>query len=50
VRSSRALDRARSAIAPLEALQLEDAGAADFVEPGASEDFRPDVQEGECAA
>ncbi len=47
---ARALDRAQSAIAPLEALRLEDAGAADFVEPGASEDFRPDVQEGECAA
>ncbi len=47
---ARALDRARAAIAPLETLRLEDARSEDFVEPGASEDFRPDVGEGECAA
>jgi sulfite reductase beta subunit-like hemoprotein len=46
----RALDRAKAAIAPLEELRVEDAGAEDFVEPGATEDFRPDVQSGECAA
>ncbi|HET8539512.1 MAG TPA: nitrite/sulfite reductase [Anaeromyxobacter sp.] len=47
---ARALDRARAALAPLEALRVEDARPEDFVEPGTSEDFRPDVQEGECAA
>jgi sulfite reductase (NADPH) hemoprotein beta-component len=46
----RALERTKAALAPLEELRVEDAGAEDFVEPGASEDFRPDVQEGECAA
>ncbi len=46
----RALDRAKAAIAPLEELRLEDARAEDFVEPGATESFRPDAQEGECAA
>jgi sulfite reductase beta subunit-like hemoprotein len=47
---ARAFDRACAVIAPLETLRLEDARSEDFVEPGASEDFRPDVGEGECAA
>jgi sulfite reductase (NADPH) hemoprotein beta-component len=47
---ARALARAKVEIAPLEELRLEDAVAEDFVEPGATEDFRPDVQAGECAA
>ena len=47
---ARALDRARAELAPLEELRLEDAQAEDFVEPGTTELFRPDVQAGECAA
>jgi len=46
----RAFDRAKEVLAPFEDLRLEDAQAEDFVEPGSTEDFRPDVQEGECAA
>jgi sulfite reductase beta subunit-like hemoprotein len=46
----RALDRAKAVVAPFEQLRVEDARAEDFVEPGATEDFRPDVQAGECAA
>jgi sulfite reductase beta subunit-like hemoprotein len=46
----RALDRAKQAIAPLEALGDTEVGAEDLVEPGAPEPFRPDTQEGECAA
>jgi sulfite reductase (NADPH) hemoprotein beta-component len=46
----RALDRAKDVIAPLEELRLEDAQPEDFVEPGATEPFRPETQEGECAA
>ena len=47
---ARALDRAKQVVAPFESLRLEDAVAEDFVEPGATEDFRPDTQQGECAA
>jgi sulfite reductase (NADPH) hemoprotein beta-component len=47
---ARALDRAKAVLRPLEALELADARAEDFVEPGASEEFKPDVQPGECAA
>jgi sulfite reductase (NADPH) hemoprotein beta-component len=47
---ARALDRAKEVVAPFESFRLEDARPDDFVEPGATEDFRPDVQEGECAA
>jgi len=47
---ARALDRATEVIAPLEELRLEDAQPEDFVEPGATEPFRPDSQDGECAA
>jgi sulfite reductase (NADPH) hemoprotein beta-component len=47
---ARALHRARAVLAPLEALRAEDAQPEDFVEPGATEDFRPGVQAGECAA
>jgi sulfite reductase beta subunit-like hemoprotein len=47
---ARSLDRAKATIAPLEALTAEDAAPEDFIEPGASEDFSPDTQAGECAA
>lgn len=47
---ARAHARAKAALAPLEALGVEDARAEDFVEPGAAEEFRPAVQDGECAA
>ena len=47
---ARSVDRARAVLAPLEELRLEDARAEDFREPGATEDFRPVTQEGECAA
>ena len=47
---ARSLERAREVVAPFEGLRIEDAVAADFVEPGATEEFRPDAQEGECAA
>ena len=47
---SRALERAKAVVAPLEELRVEDAQPADFVEPGSTEDFRPDTLEGECAA
>jgi sulfite reductase (NADPH) hemoprotein beta-component len=46
----RSLARAKQALAPLEELRLEDARPEDFVEPGATEDFRPETQAGECAA
>jgi sulfite reductase (NADPH) hemoprotein beta-component len=46
----RAFDRAKEVIAPLEELRLEDACPEDFVEPGTTEPFRPDSQDGECAA
>ncbi len=46
---ARALDRAKDAVAPLEPLRLEDARPEDFVEPGATEEFEPATQEGECA-
>ena len=47
---ARAADRAAAAIEALEVLRLEEARPEDFVEPGASEPFRPAVQDGECAA
>ena len=47
---ARALDRAKAALAPLQELRLEDARPEDFVEPGATEPFRPESQDGECAA
>jgi sulfite reductase (NADPH) hemoprotein beta-component len=47
---ARALDRAKAIVAPFEDLRLEDAVAEDFIEPGTTEDFRPDTQLGECAA
>jgi sulfite reductase (NADPH) hemoprotein beta-component len=47
---SRAHDQARAALAPLEELRIEDARAEDFIEPGQDQDFRPAVQDGECAA
>jgi sulfite reductase (NADPH) hemoprotein beta-component len=47
---ARAHARAAAVLDPLEALGPEDACAEDFVEPGAAEEFRPAVQEGECAA
>jgi sulfite reductase beta subunit-like hemoprotein len=47
---SRAHALAQAALAPLEGLRIEDARAEDFVEPGQDEAFRPEAQEGECAA
>jgi sulfite reductase (NADPH) hemoprotein beta-component len=47
---ARALDHVRAIVAPLEELSLEDARPEDFVEPGATEAFRPETQDGECAA
>ncbi|WP_242344273.1 nitrite/sulfite reductase [Anaeromyxobacter terrae] len=47
---ARSLEGVKAAVAPLEALRLEDAAPEDFVEPGASDDFRPETQAGECAA
>jgi sulfite reductase (NADPH) hemoprotein beta-component len=41
---------AAALLAPLEELRVEDARAEDFVEPGATDEFRPATQEGECAA
>jgi sulfite reductase (NADPH) hemoprotein beta-component len=47
---ARAFDRAKEIVAGLEGLGVEDARPEDYVEPGAGEEFRPDAQEGECAA
>jgi sulfite reductase (NADPH) hemoprotein beta-component len=47
---ARALDRAKEVIAPIEELRLEDARPEDYVEPGATDEFRPETQDGECAA
>lgn len=47
---ARALDRAKAAIAELEELRVEDARPEDFREPGATGDFQPETQAGECAA
>ncbi len=47
---ARAHGRAGALLAPLEELRVEDTRAADFVEPGATEEFLPATQEGECAA
>jgi sulfite reductase (NADPH) hemoprotein beta-component len=47
---ARAFERAKAVVAPLEDLRLEDARPEDFVEPGASEPFKPETQSGECAA
>ena len=47
---ARVFDRARALLSDLEPLRLEDARAEDFVEPGATEDFRPETSAGECAA
>jgi sulfite reductase beta subunit-like hemoprotein len=47
---ARRADRARALLAPLEELRPDDLREEDLVEPGASEPFRPAVQEGECAA
>ena len=47
---ARAFEQAQALLAPLGSLGVEDARAEDFVEPGTREEFRPDIQEGECAA
>ncbi len=47
---ARSLERAKAVVAPFEELRVDDAQPADFVEPGSTEDFRPDTLEGECAA
>ncbi len=46
---ARAFDQAKALLAPLETLDLEDARAEDFVELGASEAFRPQTLDGDCA-
>ncbi len=46
----RAFEDARHVVAPLEELRPDDARPEDFVEPGATEPFRPETQDGECAA
>lgn len=47
---ARSIERARAAISDLQQLRVEDARAEDFIEPGATEVFRPEATEGECAA
>ncbi|ACL66680.1 nitrite/sulfite reductase hemoprotein beta-component ferrodoxin domain protein [Anaeromyxobacter dehalogenans 2CP-1] len=47
---ARALDRAKTILADYEQLRLEDTRPEDFVEPGATEDFRPGADAGERAA
>jgi sulfite reductase beta subunit-like hemoprotein len=47
---ARAIDRVKAVLAPLETLRVEDAVREDFVEPGATDDFSPETQAGECAA
>ncbi len=47
---ARAHERAKAVLASLEELRVEDARAEDFVEPGATDEFAPASQEGECAA
>jgi sulfite reductase beta subunit-like hemoprotein len=47
---ARAHDQARAVLASFEELRIGDARAEDFVEPGQDEEFRPSVQDGECAA
>jgi sulfite reductase (NADPH) hemoprotein beta-component len=42
-------ERLHALVADLEHLDLEDAKAEDFVDLGEDQEFRPDVQEGECA-
>jgi sulfite reductase beta subunit-like hemoprotein len=47
---ARVPDRARAALEALQELRAEDARSEDFVEPGTTEEFRPETQSGECAA
>ena len=47
---ARSFDRVKQVVAPLEELGVEDARPEDYVEPGATEPFRPETLEGECAA
>ncbi len=47
---ARSFERSVALLAPLERLQAEEATSDDFVEPCASEEYRPVVQDGECAA
>lgn len=47
---TRELERAKSVLGDLEVLTSGEARAEDFLEPGSSEEFRPETQQGECAA
>ncbi|MFY3742558.1 nitrite/sulfite reductase [Anaeromyxobacter sp. Red801] len=47
---ARSLDRAKAVLAEYEHLRLEDTRPEDFIEPGATEDFRPGADVGERAA
>lgn len=47
---AREFERARELLAPLEALHPDGVGPEDLVEPGTTEDFRVETQQGECAA
>jgi sulfite reductase (NADPH) hemoprotein beta-component len=47
---ARAFERARQVIAPLELAEDADPAREDLVEPGTTGLFRPQAQEGECAA
>jgi sulfite reductase (NADPH) hemoprotein beta-component len=44
------LDLAKSALADLEKLELADAAPEDYIDLGEEFEFRPETQEGECAA
>lgn len=47
---AREFEKAQGQLLALEQLGLDEASNEDFVEPGASEEFRPVTLEGECAA
>jgi sulfite reductase (NADPH) hemoprotein beta-component len=44
------LARAKEAVADLEKMPIEEAGPADFIDPGEDAAFNPEVMEGECSA
>ncbi len=42
--------RAKAAVADLERMAVEEAGPADFIDPGEDKAFNPEVMDGECSA
>jgi hypothetical protein len=44
------LDRVKSELSDFERMTPEEFTADDFVDPGDTAEFRPDVREGECSA